>query len=281
MPASWHTIAEQQPRVVGFMHTLGRAAPKSLLLEGGNPVQRLALGRFWAARLNCPDSHPPCGQCRTCMQIEDDVFRDLILLNGAEGSLVIDEIRAVRALMNEPPAGPGMRVVVLAEAQFLTDKAANALLKSLEEPGPGNVFALLAPSREILLPTLVSRSFVLTLSWPTTSTADAERDQWSAALARFIQTGQGAWLEHTGKKGAVDAALGYGIIQDAQRALLQAGYGNPITELARVFAQRLDVVSIRQASVILENATKSLDAGANPAVVVEWLGFRLWGLVQK
>lgn len=280
MSVSWRSMADEQPRVVAYMDTLGRAAPKSLLLEGGTPAQRLALGRFWAARLNCPDPAPPCGQCASCQQIDETVFRDLILLDGSAGTLSIDEVRAVRGLMSEPPAGSGTRVIIFAEAQALSDGAANALLKSLEEPGPGTVFVLLAPNREILLPTLVSRSFVLTLSWPT-SAQESACAVWITALAQFVQTGRGTWLEWTGKKGAVDSGLGYCILQEAQRALLQAGYGNPVSDLARVFAQRLDVVAIRQATVILENTTESLDAGANPAVVVEWMAMRLWGLVHK
>lgn len=280
MSVSWRSMADEQPRVVAYMDTLGRAAPKSLLLEGGTPAQRLALGRFWAARLNCPDPAPPCGQCASCQQIDETVFRDLILLDGSAGTLSIDEVRAVRGLMSEPPAGSGTRVIIFAEAQALSDGAANALLKSLEEPGPGTVFVLLAPNREILLPTLVSRSFVLTLSWPT-SAQESACAAWITALAQFVQTGRGTWLEWTGKKGAVDSGLGYCILQEAQRALLQAGYGNPVSDLARVFAQRLDVVAIRQATVILENTTESLDAGANPAVVVEWMAMRLWGLVHK
>lgn len=281
MTTSWQHALDLQPRIAGFLHRLAPNPPRSLLLEGGTAVERLALSLFWAARLMCRDASAPCGQCRTCLQICDDACRDLCILNGADGAITIDTIREVRSVLGDPPAGHGPRVIILAEAQALGDGAANALLKSLEEPSPGNVFVLLAPNREILLPTLVSRSFVLTLNWPRGEQEDEALHDWLAALSEFIQTGRGYWLEWTGKKGSVDAALAGRILRDVQRSLVQAGYGAPMTELARLLAARLDVVAVRQVGVIVENALESLDANANPAVVLEWSAMRIWNLVHK
>jgi len=213
--------------------------------------------------------------------VADDAFRDLVLVNGSEGAIAIDTVREIRAMLGDPPAGRGPRVIILAEAQALGDAAANALLKSLEEPRLGNVFVLLAPSREVLLPTLVSRSFVLTLGWPRAGEEDPEIQDWIAALVEFIQSGRGLWLEWTGRKGNVDVRLAGRVLRDVQRALVQAGYGAPLTDLARLLAGRLDVVAVRQAGVIVENAIESLDVGANPAVVLEWAAIRIWGLLHK
>jgi len=281
MSTSWQHILSTQPRIAGFLERLALAPPSSLLLEGGNAAERLALGLFWAARLMCREAVPPCGKCRICLQIADDACRDLFLLNGAEGSINVDTVREVRAVLGDPPAGRGPRVVILAEAQALGDGAANALLKSLEEPSPGNVFVLLAPSREILLPTLVSRSFVLTLGWPTGDLEDPGLRDSLRALCEFIQSGKGAWLEWTGRKGNVDARMADSILREVQRSLVQAGYGNPLTDLARLLAARLDVVAVRQVGVVIENALESLDVGANPAVVLEWVAIRMWNLLHK
>lgn len=281
MSTPWQHIISSQPRIAGFLERLAQAPPNSLLLEGGNASERLAFGLFWAARLMCREAAPPCGECRICLQIADDACRDLFLLNGAEGSINVDTVREVRAVLGDPPAGRGPRVVILAEAQALGDGAANALLKSLEEPSPGNVFVLLAPSREILLPTLVSRSFVLTLGWPKGGLEDPDLGERLRALCEFIQSGKGAWLEWTGRKGNVDTRMADSILREIQRSLVQAGYGNPLTELARLLAARLDVVAVRQVGVIIENALESLDVGANPAVVLEWVAIRMWNLLHK
>ena len=281
MSTPWQHILSTQPRIAGFLERLALAPPSSLLLEGGNADERLALGLFWAARLMCREEAPPCGKCRICLQIEGDACRDLFLLNGAEGSINVDTVREVRAVLGDPPAGRGPRVVILAEAQALGDGAANALLKSLEEPSPGNVFVLLAPSREILLPTLVSRSFVLTLGWPKGELEDPSLRESLRALCEFIQSGKGTWLEWTGRKGNVDARMADSILREVQRSLVQAGYGNPLTDLARLLAARLDVVAVRQVGVVIENALESLDVGANPAVVLEWVAIRMWNLLHK
>ena len=280
MSAPWQHALTTQPRIAGFLDRLAGDPPRSLLLEGGTVEERLALARFWAARLMCRESSPPCGQCRICQQVAEDASRDLFLLNGAEGAITIDTVREVRAVLGDPPAGRGPRVIILAEAQALGDGAANALLKSLEEPMPGNVFVLLAPSREILLPTLVSRSFVLTLGWPRGDAENTELREWLQALAEFIQSGRGPWLEWTGRKGNVDASLADGVLREVQRCLVQAGYGNPETALARLLASRLDVVAVRQVGVVVENALESLEVGANPAVVLEWAAIRMWNLLH-
>lgn len=281
MTTPWQHTISAQPRIAGFLERLAQAPPNSLLLEGGTVSERLALGLFWAARLMCREAGPPCGRCRICLQIEGDACRDLFLLNGAEGSISIDTVREVRAVLGDPPAGRGPRVVILAEAQALGDGAANALLKSLEEPLPGNMFVLLAPSREILLPTLVSRSFVLTLGWPRGAQEDAGLDAWLKALGEFVRTGRGEWLDLTGRKGNVDARQADAILREVQRSLVQAGYGNPLTDLARLLASRLDVVAVRQVGVIVENALESVEAGANPAVALEWASIRIWNLLHK
>lgn len=280
MSAPWQHALTTQPRIAGFLDRLAGNPPRSLLLEGGTVEERLALARFWAARLMCRESSPPCGQCRICQQVAEDASRDLFLLNGAEGNIGIETVREVRAVLGDPPAGRGPRVIILAEAQALGDGAANALLKSLEEPMPGNVFVLLAPSREILLPTLVSRSFVLTLGWPRGDRENSDLREWLQALAEFIQSGRGPWLEWTGRKGYVDASLADGVLREVQRCLVQAGYGNPETALARLLASRLDVVAVRQVGVVVENALESLEVGANPAVVLEWAAIRMWNLLH-
>ena len=280
MSAPWQHALTTQPRIAGFLDRLAGNPPRSLLLEGGTVEERLALARFWAARLMCRETSPPCGQCRICQQVAEDASRDLFLLNGAQGAITIDTVREVRAVLGDPPAGRGPRVIILAEAQALGDGAANALLKSLEEPMPGNVFVLLAPSREILLPTLVSRSFVLTLGWPRGERENADLREWLQALAEFIQSGRGPWLEWTGRKGNVDASLADGVLREVQRCLVQAGYGNPETALARLLASRLDVVAVRRVGVVVENALESLEVGANPAVVLEWAAIRMWNLLH-
>ena len=197
----------RQERVRAALNKLASDPPQVLILEGGSMAERFSVALWHAARLNCPEGRPPCLHCPACLQIGANLFHDLYVLDGREGSIKIETVRELRTILGEAPRGDGKRVVILAEAQSLGVEAANALLKSLEEPRPGVCFLLLAPQRERLLPTLVSRGWVVTLAWPEAGTPSTpELFQWEEALAEFMASGQG-WLDKTSGKGAVDRAL--------------------------------------------------------------------------
>ena len=71
---------------------------------------------------------------------------DFTLLTG-EASIKIDELRAIRKEVYEPPFEASVRVILMDNAEAMTREAANALLKTLEEPPPSNLF-ILVTSRE-------------------------------------------------------------------------------------------------------------------------------------
>jgi DNA polymerase-3 subunit delta' len=206
----------------------------------------------------------------------DRVHLDLIVLDGTggetkEGTISIDEVREVRSKVGQPPRGDGHRVVVVTKATGLTEAAANGLLKSLEEPRPGNVFVLLAPQRERLLPTLVSRSWILTLAWPEAGAAGAEDDLagWLDSLEGFLRTGRG-WFERTSAKGQVDRALAGRVVTGVQRCLAEALAGRPGNGLAGYLAQ-LPLASLRRLDVLLAKGLEALELQVNPALVLDWV----------
>ncbi len=297
---------EYQPRARGMLAALAVNPPQVMLFEGANAAGREAVALYWAAALNCPhgpgapsspSSDAPCLECPTCEQIFSGVHRDLFFLDGRVGSIQIEQARAIRAVLGEPPRGDGYRAVILVEAQALTVWAANALLKSLEEPRFRTSFSLLAPQRERLLPTLVSRSWVLTLDWRDTADAsqvslapDAatpgpdpqEPDQatgrvleWRDALLQFLRTGAG-WMSRTVVKNAVDRELAAALILDCQRDLCAVLRRAPNTDLGRVLSERLDAAGLRRLDVALAQCEEALAAGAAPALVLDWMATSLY-----
>lgn len=153
-------------------------------------------------------------------------------------------------------------------------EAANALLKSLEEPRPGVCFLLLAPQRERLLPTLVSRGWVVTLAWPEAGTPSTpELFQWEEALAEFMASGQG-WLDKTSGKGAVDAALARRIVlsvQKAQAALHAGRDGGPLGRRLAILPEAGHL----HVNDLLAQCQESLDYMVSPPLVLNWLATRL------
>lgn len=298
-------------RVRGYLDRLRAEPPRSLLLEGGSGRERLQAALHWARLLNCTGEGMPCLTCSACVQIGADAFRDLFILDGGQGSIKIDDVREVRRVMGEPPRGNGCRVIILAEAQELTIEAANSLLKNMEEPLPGNVFVLTTPQRERLLPTLVSRSFVLTLPWPERDAAlespspdgtadgtgsgagdDVDYMAWKRDFYRFCRTGRG-WFPTSSAKGVVNRAraeLFLTLLQADMAAVLsgQAAETDPARELLRDLdlpdfqdsPQSAGVSgrsSLARLDAALASALEAVAYRANPALTLDWLAVTING----
>lgn len=267
-------LASRHARVRGFLHQLAANPPQVLLMEGGTVDERAAMSLYWAALLNCtmPEQRP-CLACTACAQMIARFHRDMFFLDGREESIKIDDVRAIRSVLGEPPRDNGQRMVILCEAQALGIEAANALLKSLEEPRPGTSFVLLAPQRERLLPTLVSRSWVLTLAWPESVPPPAEIGAWGDALAEFAETGVG-WFQRTASKGALDNSVAQRVVVLVQRELACAISGAIDSPLAQLLSTQ-SVSVHRRLDEVLAECQESLVYNVNPAIVLDWLATRL------
>jgi len=182
----------------------------------------------------------------------------------------------MRSTWGQPPNGDGFRVTIFAEAQMFMTEAANALLKSLEEPRPGNVFVLAAPQRERLLETLVSRSWVVTLAWPDIRVNSPEISEWVSALIHFWGSGRG-WFERTSAKGAVDKGLAMQVVLGMQRELREALSGSCSTQLSASLAQSFDLKRFRRLGLVLDQAQDALNTQVpvNPAMVLDWVATRM------
>lgn len=235
-------------RLLSFLYRLQDNPPQSLLLEGGTADERFLAAMLWSLLLNCPEiiaakAPTPCLECPTCTRILGLMHRDFFLFDGSKASIKIDEIREMRTVLGEPPREAEKRVVIFHEAQALGEASANSLLKSLEEPRPDTRFVLTVPQRERLLPTLVSRSWVLTLPWPSginstsayyaltydeavaninsTPPPISSLGEWEEAIIDFACTGRG-WMERSSRRGAIDNNLAMQLVLLCQSSLLQA-----------------------------------------------------------
>ncbi|MEX1294617.1 MAG: hypothetical protein AB1Z67_00460 [Candidatus Limnocylindrales bacterium] len=143
--------------------------PHALLLVGPRGVGKTTLALDLAAGLLCLASDPstrPCRDCAACRKVAADNHPDLHLV-GPEGAGEQIRIAQVQALASELAltAMEGrFRVAIICAAQRLNLDAQNALLKTLEEPGPATVLVLCADDAAPLLPTVLSRSARLRLA---------------------------------------------------------------------------------------------------------------------
>jgi len=142
---------------------LGRAIrqgrlPHALLLAGPAGVGKKALALAAARRLLCEaEGDEPCGACAACRRASRGLHPDLMFV-APEGTAI--KIEAVRELVRQIAGRPfeaAARAFVVDDAHLMTEQAANALLKSLEEPPPTSHVFLVSASPQGLLPTIRSR----------------------------------------------------------------------------------------------------------------------------
>jgi DNA polymerase-3 subunit delta' len=99
----------------------------------------------------------PCGQCKSCNLHQKQTHPDLIDLELTSASIGIDQIRKVSRFFEKTAQLAVNQVVIIEDAEAMTESAANALLKTLEEPTNNSFIILLANDEQRLLPTIISR----------------------------------------------------------------------------------------------------------------------------
>ncbi len=150
-----------QQRALRFLKQLLRKSvvPHAFLFTGMSGTGKLAAAKEFAKALNCaePLDSDSCGGCGACHKFEEGLHPDFVHVQTDGAFIKLEQIRELRERFRFRPFEGKFRVVIIEDAQRLKEEAANAILKILEEPPKGNIFILLSPESQMLLPTIVSR----------------------------------------------------------------------------------------------------------------------------
>ncbi len=118
----------------------------------------------FAAALQC--ERGGCGTCHSCHEVTVGSHPDVRVTRTEKLSIGVDEVRELVRTSALAPVGRRWQVMVVEDADRLTDQAANALLKAIEEPTDRTVWLLCAPTVEDVLPTIRSRTRLVVLATP-------------------------------------------------------------------------------------------------------------------
>lgn len=162
----WRDVIGQEPTIETLSAAVrDEAAMTHAWLFTGPPGSgRSTAARAFAAALQCPQGG--CGECRECRTALDGSHADVKVV-ATEGLSI--KVEQARDLVQEAALRPSVgrwRVIIVEDADRLTERAADALLKALEEPTPRTVWMLCAPSIEDVIITIRSRSRHVRLRTP-------------------------------------------------------------------------------------------------------------------
>ena len=145
---------------------------QALLFVGPQGVGKALAARFLVEALNCHSRQDgdACGRCPSCIQVTRQLYPDLMLVAPEKRQIKIEQIRDIQDFISYAPVVGARRTVIIQDAHLLNQIAANALLKTLEEPSSTVSFILLSHRHNLLPATVLSRCLVLpfvSLSGPT------------------------------------------------------------------------------------------------------------------
>ncbi|WP_299446665.1 DNA polymerase III subunit delta' [uncultured Phycicoccus sp.] len=162
----WRDVIGQE-RAVATLEQAVRdpsAMTHAWLFTGPPGSGRSVAARAFAAALLCPQGG--CGECRECRTALDATHADVDVVATEGLSIKVEQARDLVGLAARRPSVGRYRVIVVEDADRLTERAADALLKALEEPTPRTVWMLCAPSVEDVIITIRSRSRHVRLRTP-------------------------------------------------------------------------------------------------------------------
>lgn len=143
----------------------GRLA-HAYLLAGPRHLGKMTMALDLARLVNCQGEAPPCGECDQCTRITHGLHADVqvVAIEAMEAdkarrrvTIGIEQVRELLRAVSLKPYEGRYRVCIFDGAERLTEDAANALLKTLEEPPEQVILVLLTTNVESLLATIVSR----------------------------------------------------------------------------------------------------------------------------
>lgn len=138
------------------------------ILEGDKDFAAEQFLSAFVQYLHCSNREQdiPCGKCQHCSQIKQNVFADfrLVTVSEKKKDISVEQIREISHFFQQTGHTQGFRIVGIIEAEKMNQSSANALLKTLEEPGENSLIFLVSNHSQRLSDTVKSRCHTLNLT---------------------------------------------------------------------------------------------------------------------
>ncbi|GHV23195.1 hypothetical protein AGMMS49959_15540 [Planctomycetales bacterium] len=271
MSYHWHNLLGMESAVRELRGSFAEnRLNHAYLLVGAAGSGKDTLARTLAARFLChsPADNDACGRCVSCQMFAENNHPDFLALPRDTRYLTVAQFverdsptenidhQPVLTLVNLKPALGHGRVVVIADAERMRDEAANAFLKTLEEPPPESLLILTAAAPKLLPNTIVSRCrrvLVTPLPPPVISAELARRAPEAPAAARTLA-----------------AELSGGSLGEALRLATGAVFAD-WQKLQTLWREFTPAAAARWAEEIIGGFTKEMDGDAKRKFLADWL----------
>ena len=159
---SFKKIVSQERAIRILQGTIKKERIPSAFLFIGEPyIGKTTTAIEYAKALNClnNDNFDSCDSCQSCKKIEKGIHPDLKIITAEKDTIIIDDIRDLEEFVSLQSLEGKYKVVIIKNAEKMNQYAANAMLKTLEEPPPNTVLILTCQNIDALPEALVSRTF--------------------------------------------------------------------------------------------------------------------------
>ncbi len=183
----WDTLVGQRHVIDSLSRAVaGHGMTHAWLFTGPPGSGRSNAAIAFAAALQCEQGG--CGRCQACLTTLAGSHPDVSVTRAERAQIATEDMRELVHRSALAPAGRRHQVMIIEDADRLHERAANALLKAIEEPTPKTVWLLCTPTVEDVLPTIRSRCRNVSLSTPTAAEVSrflVDRDGVPESVAAF------------------------------------------------------------------------------------------------
>ncbi|GAB3620955.1 DNA polymerase III subunit delta' [Glutamicibacter endophyticus] len=183
------SLAGQQRVIDALTREVDAGNPTHAWLFTGPPGSgRSTAARAFAAALECKSSPAGCGSCQGCVSVLEGRHPDVTFVSTQKVAYQIDDVRELIGRAQERAGQGRWRIIIIEDADRMTERTTNVLLKAIEEPPERMIWLLCAPSPADVLVTIRSRCRSVGLAIPSTAEVASlliERDGVAPELAEF------------------------------------------------------------------------------------------------